>query len=127
MALLDGETSFPAGPFDSEDALAALTRLGMKASIGPESILQSAQYIAELGLQNPDLAHERYRASALSPFLQVVHLNMSRPFACANVSSEALHMALQSTEKVMSGLYRRIDKDRTMESAGACDCYTAWR
>lgn len=59
VALLDGETSFPAGPFDSADALAALTRLGMKASTGPESILQSAHYIAELGLQNPDLAHKR--------------------------------------------------------------------
>ena len=60
VALLDGETSFPAGPFDNEDALVALTRLGMRASIAPESILQSAQYIAELGLQNPHLAHERY-------------------------------------------------------------------
>ena len=58
-ALLDAETAFPAAPLDSEEALAALTRLGMRASIAPESILQSAWYIAELGLRDPDQAHER--------------------------------------------------------------------
>lgn len=63
----------------------------------------------------------------LSAFLQVVHLNVSEPFACAHVSSEALHMGLQSNEKVMSGLHRRNNKDGAMNSAGACDCYTAWR
>ena len=59
IALLDTEISFPTAPFDSEEPLAALTRLGMKSSVGPTSILQSAQYIAELGLQDPDQAHER--------------------------------------------------------------------
>lgn len=58
-ALLDTETAFPAAPFDSEEALAALGRLGMRASIGPDSILQAAWYIAELGLRDPDQAHDR--------------------------------------------------------------------
>ena len=58
-ALLDVETAFPAAPFDSEEALAALTRLGMRSSIGPDSILQSAWYIAELGLRDLDQAHDR--------------------------------------------------------------------
>ncbi len=49
----------PAAPFDSEEALAALTRLGMRSSIGPDSILQSAWYIAELGLRDLDQAHDR--------------------------------------------------------------------
>ena len=60
LALLDAGTCFPAAPFNSEEALAALTRLGMQSVVGQESILQSARYIAELGLQNPDQAHERY-------------------------------------------------------------------
>jgi len=59
IALLDAEACFPTAPFDSEETLAALTRLGMKSSVGSESILQSAQYIAELGLQDTDQAHER--------------------------------------------------------------------
>lgn len=60
VALLDADTCFPAAPFDSEEALAALSRLGMQSIIGQESILQSARYVAELGLQDPDQAHERY-------------------------------------------------------------------
>ena len=59
IALLDADACFPTAPFDSEETLAALTRLGMKSSVGSESILQSAQYIAELGLQDTDQAHER--------------------------------------------------------------------
>ncbi len=62
-ALLDVETAFPAAPFDSEEALAALARLGMRSSIGPDSILQSAWYIAELGLRDPAQAHDRCFAS----------------------------------------------------------------
>ena len=57
-------TCFPAAPFDSEEALAALSRLGMQSIIGQESILQSARYVAELGLQDPDQAHERVSAHA---------------------------------------------------------------
>ena len=60
VALLDADTCFPAAPFNSEEALSALARLGMQSIIGQESILQSARFIAELGLQDPDQAHERY-------------------------------------------------------------------
>lgn len=59
VALLDAETCFPAAPFDSEEALAALARLGLRSTTGPESILQSAHFIAELSLQDQEAAHER--------------------------------------------------------------------
>ena len=76
--LLDVDKAFPAAPFDSEEALAALTRLGMRGTIGPDSILQSAWYIAELGLRDPDQAHDRclkpeFRFPSLPPRTTVVH------------------------------------------------------
>ena len=77
VALLDVDTCFPVAPFESEEALAALSRLGMQSIIGQESILQSARYVAELGLQDPDQAHERYLPRLNIPSLLAFYISSS--------------------------------------------------
>ena len=61
-ALLDAETAFPVGLLASEEALAALQRLGLRSQIGPAALLGAARFVASLAKRDPDAAHARCRS-----------------------------------------------------------------
>ena len=64
MALLDSHSAFPSGPFASEEALAALQRLGLRTAVSTATLLDSARSIAELASQNQAAARARFKPSS---------------------------------------------------------------
>ena len=64
MALLDSHSAFPSGPFASEEALAALQRLGLRTTVSTATLLDSARSIAELATKNQAAARARFKLSS---------------------------------------------------------------
>jgi hypothetical protein len=60
VALLDSAANFPAGPFASEEALAALQRLGLRSTVSTATLLDSARSTAELAAHDQKAAQARF-------------------------------------------------------------------
>ncbi len=59
VALLDSSSSFPAGPFASEEALASLQRVGLRSTVSTATLLDSARSVVELAARDQEAARAR--------------------------------------------------------------------
>ncbi|KAH7569811.1 hypothetical protein JRO89_XS05G0003000 [Xanthoceras sorbifolium] len=68
-ALLEESDSFPSGVFQESDVLDMLQSLGLKMSVSPETVLESAREVERLMHEDPEKAHSR--GKVLLSYLEV--------------------------------------------------------
>lgn len=87
VALLDSHSAFPSGPFASDEALAALQRLGLRTAVSTATLLDSARSIAEMATKNQAAARARFKPSSKWIFALLVVPPSDSGYAVAIVMS----------------------------------------